>query len=559
MEVMTTLERQIQRNRRLLDNDPNNVDLMLTYAHDCLRRDLRFEALVTFQKVLEQKESAEARLALAEIFCLQALYPEAYDELRRLFALDPINIGGHVLLHVLNGRVAAPDDLVARLAFVPARSELSDGIIRAQNERDLYRREVQEYESAAASGTSEPEPILLYYAREAQKRMERMNVDLEVMNGWEALAVDIPGFTSEEGKQELGASEKGEQVKPAAEPAQKVAEAGAVEEEVKPIPAVKDADAEKGETESVDGEPDVDLTDEDSRGRRGKKSKRRRGKDKHEGNQSADDTQDSKASEAVTDEAEKTDVVNLEAASGSKDDGAVEGNEVAAEPVAGKVTPLRLEIVKKGEIQPEEGSQQAEVAKTETGTDEATVESGTAPLVDTVQVAESDSGSGVAEIQSEATEVGEGQGTEAGASGPAEGSLEAVDSKEKPADVESVPPTAEELAREAAFADPLASLCKIKGSVKAMVVTGRGCRLAASEGEFVGVEALLRKLQVVIENATHGGENTLLTWVCEGKGASIIVQQIDSSYYLLVEGHAVTLGVLRQRVERCRMELAELC
>lgn len=511
MEVMTTLERQIQRNRRLLDSDPNNVDLMLTYALDCLRRDLRFEALVTFQKALKQKETAEARLALAKIFYLQSLYHESYDELRRLFQIDSINIEGHALLHLLNDKENAPSDLAPRLAFVPSRAALSDELINARNERDLYRREVQEYEAIAANGVNEPEPILLYCLKEAQKRTERVNKYLEIMNGWEPLAIDMPGF--------LPADSTG--VKPVENSSSPEAEENATNSTAKVAEATSESEAEAEEVHS----------------KRSKKSRRKRNKENRHNQAQASENIETEHKE----DAQAAPEVAMSTAPSEP-----------AEDIAA-LEPAQDEISSKSEVEAEL------VPALETENIEPVAASGTEVKADSEEVAVI-SGSAA---NSEAATVEDVENKAEGESETATETPELVEAavasvEEAQAEAEMYIPSEEDLAREAMFAEPLANMCRIKGSVRAIVFTLHG-RLVATEGEFEGAEALAVKAADCLKAMSCQGKSRLSILVSESKACSIIMQQISDSYYILVDGRSITLGVLRQRVERCRAELAGFC
>lgn len=198
MEVLTTLERQIEKNRHLVQDNPDDVNALMSYAIGCLRRDLRLEALQAFQKIQTIEPRPEASLALARIFCLQKHYAESYEELRRLFTVDPVNVQGHIVLHHLHGKESAPADLRQRLAFVPSREALDSCERALEFERDLLQREADEYESLLDS-YNDPEPILVYYGEEAKKRVERVNEELHRCDDWSKLAVymgdDVISYT----------------------------------------------------------------------------------------------------------------------------------------------------------------------------------------------------------------------------------------------------------------------------------------------------------------------------------------------------------------------------
>lgn len=197
---MTTLERQVEKCRRAALEAPEDLEALLASGTMCLRRDLRLEALQVFQRVLESAPRAEARLGLAQIFARQQHYGEAYDELQRLFELDPVNVLGHALLLWLSQREAVPADLQAHLAFVPSRKDLDESRASLEAERELMTREVDEYR--AISSGSDPEPILLYHLEESRRRVERLLETLECMEGWEKLALAILPASPESGEVE---------------------------------------------------------------------------------------------------------------------------------------------------------------------------------------------------------------------------------------------------------------------------------------------------------------------------------------------------------------------
>ncbi|MGM9991669.1 MAG: hypothetical protein ACI376_02325 [Candidatus Bruticola sp.] len=546
MEVMTTLERQIQRNRRLLDSDPNNVDLMLTYALDCLRRDLRFEALVTFQKAIQQKDTADAHLALAQIFYLQSLYRESYEELRRVFKLDSINIGAHVLLHLLKDKEDIPDDLAPRLAFVPSRAALGDEMINVRNERDLYKREVQEYEAIAANGVNDPEPIVLYCLREAQKRVDRINVNLEIMSGWELLAIDMPGFLPEEKSGSV-----------------KAIEVKAIEADT--TVSIDKVAAGQSAGSSVETESEAVVEAEENHSKKSKKSKRRRGKERHavaatEAEFAAETVESAPEIESKegTAEAEESVEVNVAETAEVPESVSADNSEVStaleAEEPASQIETLAAEatdIVEATSAVEEE----AEVDLANSEVVEVASPDDKEPLVNNTSVAENEN----TEVETAATEP-EHKSDECSADVTAATEVLVPDVEKAEVVEEAIPeqPSEEVLAREVLFSEFLAYMCKIKGSVRAMVLTAHG-RIAAVEGDFEKAEEVAAKVANFLKSVSSDGQIRLVTFVSESKNSSVILQQINDTYYMLVDGRSVTLGVLRQRAERCKTELAGLC
>lgn len=197
MECLTTLEKQIEKNRVAAEENPDDVGILLSYAQCCLRRDLRLEALKTFQKVLQIEKKSEAYLSLAKIFAWQSHYQEAFEELRSLFEIDQMNVQGHILLHILSDKTEIPDDLKLRLSFVPSRELLAQQYIKLESERDIMIREVVEYQ-ALVNGDPAPEPLMLYYIEEAKKRVQRVLDAIAKCDDWDRKAVAVPGSEHEE-------------------------------------------------------------------------------------------------------------------------------------------------------------------------------------------------------------------------------------------------------------------------------------------------------------------------------------------------------------------------
>ena len=190
MDTLTSLERQIDKSRRAAGDHPEDLDVLLAYARLCLKRDLRLEALQVFQRVLEVEPRPEARSSLAQLFARQSHFAESYEELRRLFELEPRDVQGHALLHWLQEREPVPEDLVAHLEFRPTLEEVSVQREALEAERDTLRAEVDQYRSL--TNNPDPEPILLYHLEESRKRVERVSEVLERLEEWQKLAEAVP-------------------------------------------------------------------------------------------------------------------------------------------------------------------------------------------------------------------------------------------------------------------------------------------------------------------------------------------------------------------------------
>lgn len=190
METLTALERQIENKRSAVEASPQDVDALLAYAEACLRRDLRLEALQAFQRLLTLQDSPEGHLALARLFARQQHFAESYDELRRVFDLDPQDLGGHLLLSWLHRYEPVPEDLSAHLEFIPGREQAAAARARLEEERDQLASEVDQYRALTAG--ADPEPILLYHLEESRKRVERVIDELERVEWWERIAQEEP-------------------------------------------------------------------------------------------------------------------------------------------------------------------------------------------------------------------------------------------------------------------------------------------------------------------------------------------------------------------------------
>lgn len=189
METLTTMEQQLEEARRAAREAPGDLEALLVCAQMCLKRDLRLEALQHFQTVLGSQPRIEARFGLAQLFARQRHFLEAYDELRRLFELEPLHVLGHALLVALNSREPVPADLQPRLSFVPSRKDLAEQRRLLEAEREAMASEVDQYRILASA--PDAEPILQYHLEESRKRVERVQVLLECLEGWEKLALEV--------------------------------------------------------------------------------------------------------------------------------------------------------------------------------------------------------------------------------------------------------------------------------------------------------------------------------------------------------------------------------
>ena len=254
---MTSLEREISRLHDELLESPGNIELKLKYGHACLMRDWRLEALRVYQEVLHDEENAEARLALVKIYEFQGYYPEAYSELRKLFAIDPINLQGHIMLHILKEHEPVPEDLVQRCEFVPSLQYLKEQVSLLLKDRDMLDSQIAEY-SALVFGVTEPEPILQYFVMEARKSKERLVRFLAKCDEWSKSAVDSGDFSNYEGYNNIDYSASSEVAEPEAQPLEKA--------DIEPVPVAEEnaSGAEEISAENPIEEKATDIQNEGS-------------------------------------------------------------------------------------------------------------------------------------------------------------------------------------------------------------------------------------------------------------------------------------------------------
>ncbi len=219
MEGLTVLEREIANLRDAMEATPGNVKLKLQYGHACLIHDWRLEALQAYQEVLSIEQNAEAHFALARIYSLQTYYPEAYDELRKLFSIDPQNLQGHIMLHLLREHEPVPADLEQHLNFIPSKRYLHAQRPLLDKERDALNAQMAEY-SAGVFGVTDPEPMMQYYIMETRQCLDRLKLFYSKCDEWEKIAVDDMDLSDNEFETFQSASEtvtETEQVGPADE------------------------------------------------------------------------------------------------------------------------------------------------------------------------------------------------------------------------------------------------------------------------------------------------------------------------------------------------------
>lgn len=170
-EYKTSLDKKIERFREIQERSENNPLIALALGEASLRRGLRLEALTAYQDVLSEHSVPEAYMAIARIYADQGMITEAYEELERLFAVDPRNIEARILGEELNEEQPAPESLLEFLVRPPYVEAVLEARRRLKLEKRILERELQELTRNVAI---EPdEAIHEYLMEEAKKRLSR--------------------------------------------------------------------------------------------------------------------------------------------------------------------------------------------------------------------------------------------------------------------------------------------------------------------------------------------------------------------------------------------------
>lgn len=144
--------------------------LALGEAH--LRQGQHLEALLVYQEIAGRCRVADVHLAMAQIYSEHGYFRQALSELENLLGLEPDNVEARLILEELSTKQELPNKVLNYLTPAPDSKAVEKTRERLSVQRTLLRVELQSLKKKA--GLVPGQPALLYYAGEAQKRLERV-------------------------------------------------------------------------------------------------------------------------------------------------------------------------------------------------------------------------------------------------------------------------------------------------------------------------------------------------------------------------------------------------
>lgn len=188
-QLQTSLDQQIIKLKKILDENPGDLSVLMAYAEANLRKGNRLEAMRAYQKVVKIKpEVPEVRIALAKIYISLKHYQDAYNEVVRIFEINEKEIEGHILLKQLLRLIEIPADLHEALEVhidfkaPPHRIKILQTLYDLEKRK--YSRLINDYKRQLEE--DEGDPIVMYQRKKAQERLEMADQalkDLEAMMG----------------------------------------------------------------------------------------------------------------------------------------------------------------------------------------------------------------------------------------------------------------------------------------------------------------------------------------------------------------------------------------
>ena len=161
----------------------------MVYAESNLRKGNRLEAMKAYQKVIKIKpEVPDVRNALTRIYLSLNHFKDAYNELVKVFELDPKNIEAHLLLKKLVRKSEIPVDLKEvlepHLEFKASPSRIAFLKKQFQLEKKKHETLVNDYERQLEE--DDGNPIIMFNKSKAEERFkfaEETLQDLDTMIG----------------------------------------------------------------------------------------------------------------------------------------------------------------------------------------------------------------------------------------------------------------------------------------------------------------------------------------------------------------------------------------
>jgi predicted regulator of Ras-like GTPase activity (Roadblock/LC7/MglB family) len=185
----TSLDQQIGKLRKILEENPGDLSVLMVYAEANLRKGNRLEAMKAYQDVVRIKPDVpEVRIALAKIYVSMNHYVDAYQEILNVLKMDEKNLEGHLLLKTLSRKTPIPEEFSSELSnqleFKASPRRVRTLQTQSSLEKRKYERLIKEYDKQLEDNNGDP--VTLYNRKKAQERLEfaiQTFQDLEDMVG----------------------------------------------------------------------------------------------------------------------------------------------------------------------------------------------------------------------------------------------------------------------------------------------------------------------------------------------------------------------------------------
>ncbi|MCE1248077.1 MAG: hypothetical protein LWY06_15665 [Firmicutes bacterium] len=185
----TSLDQQIGKLRKILEENPGDLSVLMVYAEANLRKGNRLEAMKAYQDVVRIKPDVpEVRIALAKIYISMNHDFDAYQEILNVIRMDEKNLEGHLLLKTLSRKTPIPEEFAGELSshldFKASPRRVRTLQTQASLEKRKYERLIKEYDSQMEENNGDP--VTLYNRKKAQERLDfaiQTFLDLEEMVG----------------------------------------------------------------------------------------------------------------------------------------------------------------------------------------------------------------------------------------------------------------------------------------------------------------------------------------------------------------------------------------
>ncbi|MFP4498150.1 MAG: hypothetical protein ACLFQV_08060 [Vulcanimicrobiota bacterium] len=168
------MDSQIEKFKKILEHNPNDISVMMAYAEANLRRGNRLEALKTYQKLVRiNPEVTEIRVALAKIYFFTDHFIDALNEIINIFNLESDHIEAHLLLKKIERNFGIPEDvkpaLESHLQFKSSSRRV--GILKKQYElaKRKFNQLIEDYDRQLEESDN---PIIYYNKSKAQQRVK---------------------------------------------------------------------------------------------------------------------------------------------------------------------------------------------------------------------------------------------------------------------------------------------------------------------------------------------------------------------------------------------------